>query len=144
VSTSQAYTLRISTARSKTGSYQVKIDQRETLGMGYHPVMEKVMDNWERLPGDEELLKRLVDHEDEILDENAVSAFKNMYYMIKNKQQKLLTDKQRSWTEAIYEKHDVQKYYSENLVSTGKVKKGKTQTFWWEQQENKPLKPPGR
>ena len=112
--------------------------------MGYHPVMEKVMDNWERLPGDEELLKRLVDHEDEILDENAVSAFKNMYYMIKNKQQKLLTDKQRSWTEAIYEKHDVQKYYSENLVSTGKVKKGKTQTFWWEQQENKPLKPPGR
>lgn len=99
------------------------------------------MKNWERGLEDLELLKRIVEHTDEILDDHAINAFECMYRKVKHGAQKRLTSRQREWAESVYDKHDLQRHYSENLVSRGDIATGSVVVYEWE--KNRPLKPPG-
>ena len=93
--------------------------------------------------GDIQLLKRLTAHEDEILDEDTVEAFRGMLHGLEHGHS--ITSKQRGWALSVYEAKDIQRHYAENLVSRGCVPKTKNvPVFEWEKPENRPLKPPGR
>jgi hypothetical protein len=92
---------------------------------------------------DKQLIDRLLEHEDEILDEEAVKAFRGMKNKIRLGYP--LSSRQREWADNVYVDRDIQRHYNENLVSKGKAPRGrKLETFWWEKEENRPLKPPGR
>lgn len=94
--------------------------------------------------GDTVLLRRLLDHGD-LLVEREVEAFTGMLHGLEHAGRKSLSPSQREWAERAYERHDVGRYYTENLVSSGRVKADATgPKYPWELPENRPLKPPGR
>ena len=90
---------------------------------------------------DQMMLDRLLEHEDEILDDGAVQAFRGMWHKMKGGWD--LTTRQKEWVARVYKSADIQRHYNENLMSRGKVRRGKPmEQFWWEKRENRPLKPP--
>jgi len=100
------------------------------------------MKDWDEDLEDLELMRRIVEHTDEILGDNAVNAFEGMYHNLRQGAQKALTPRQRAWARDVYDRHDLQRHYSENLVSSGRVAASGAMVYEWE--KNRPLKPPGR
>lgn len=93
----------------------------------------------ERELNDRMLLERVLEHEDEVLDEQTIQAFRGMKIRLEDQN---LSSRQREWVARVYKEKDIQRHYNENRK--GKVPRGKKQhLFSWEKPENRPLKPPG-
>lgn len=84
---------------------------------------------------DRELLSKLLTHD---LGEDEREAFSDMFQAILGGERRGLSEKQRAWAKRRLD--ELEPTY-ENLVSEGKVKRGKEVEMMF---ERGPLKPPGR
>jgi hypothetical protein len=94
----------------------------------------------------EKLLGRLLEHRDELTDAEE-GAFSSMLSSVNRSPKRQLTPRQRDWAEAVYEKLDLQRHYLAErgeLDSGRRGKKSGEPSFWWEEEQFHPLRPPGR
>jgi hypothetical protein len=84
--------------------------------------------------GDGVILERLLSHGDQLMDDER-AAFQSML-----EKGKALSVVQRDWVNRVYKRNGLAKKFKGTKSNT----KFERKPYFWELEENKPLKPPGR
>lgn len=90
---------------------------------------------------DRVLIARLLGASDQLVEEELV-AFASMKERMEADPGASLTGKQRMWAEEVFSRNKLNSPTARAKRKKMKKDPGKVPFYWWEREENKPLKPP--